>query len=95
MRAFVFGLRASVRIGELVQELEKAQTIHTADHQAEIRRPSGGTSKREAIKDAGLSKSSAHRYEQLTGGREERAQRAGKAAAEHYFAKARADGREV
>jgi hypothetical protein len=79
-------LRATVRIGELVRELEPAQPTHTG-----VQLPSGGKLKSEAISDAGLSKSTAHRYEGLAGPRDEQAQNAGKAAAEHYYAKARAD----
>ena len=82
-------LRANVRIGELVRELETAQTAR-ADDGVEVRLPSGGKSKAEAIAEAGLSKSEAYRAQELAGPREERAQKAGKAAAEHYFAQARA-----
>jgi hypothetical protein len=64
-------LRASVRIGELVRELDKAPNQHA--------RPANGTGKREAIRDAGLSKSTANRYEGLAGPRD--LQAAGKAAA--------------
>jgi N6-adenosine-specific RNA methylase IME4 len=83
-------LRASVRIGELVRELDKAQTIRN-DESAEVRLPRGGKSKSEALSEAGLSKSTAHRYQELAGPRDAILQTAGKAAAEVYFAKARAD----
>ena len=43
-------------------------------------------SKDNAIADAGLSRRSAYDYEALAGGRDERAQAAGKAASEHYYA---------
>jgi len=70
-------LRASVRIGELVRELDTAQS-----HGGKVWRPSSGKSKSEAIADAGLSKSTANRYEGLAGPRDEDLQAAGKAAAE-------------
>ncbi len=81
-------LRANVRIGELVRELETAE--RGAGPAGSVALPSGGKSKAEAIADAGLSKSEAYRAQELAGPREERAQKAGKAAAEVYFAKARA-----
>ena len=80
-------LRASVRIGELVRELDRAQAGGAG----------GGTkvlasilSKTEAIAEAGLSKPTAYRYQELAGPRDENLQAAGKAAAERYFAEARA-----
>ena len=82
-------LRACVRIGELSRELERA------DHGGSgggSKFPAVGTSKAQALADAGLSTSTAHRYEELAGGREEQAQAAGKAAMEAYFAQSRADG---
>ena len=82
-------LRASVRIGELLRELDRAER---GDGPAgAVALPSGGKSKTDAIADAGLSKSTAHRYQELAGPKEEQAQAAGKAAAENYFAKARAE----
>lgn len=77
-------LRATIRIGELVRELDKAQGART---DIELR-PSGGK-KSEAIADAGLTRSTAHRYEELAGGREERGIAAAKAAADAHFAQAR------
>ncbi len=82
-------LRACVRIGELSRELERA------DHGGSgggSKFPALGTSKAQALADAGLSTSTAHRYEELAGGREEQAQAAGRAAMEAYFAQSRADG---
>jgi hypothetical protein len=70
-----------VRIGELSRELDKAAGRPNSSHQREE------LSKAEALAEAGLSTSSANRYEQLAGGRDEQAQAAGKAAAENYFAK--------
>src|SRR3954471_19001574 len=72
-------LRASIRIGELVRELETAQREGPPGN---VRLPSGGKSKAGAIADAGLSTSSAHRYEELAGGRDQRGMAAAKAAAE-------------
>jgi|ERR1700733_12773694 hypothetical protein len=68
-------LRVSVRIGELVRELE------TADHGG----ASGGTkvqpdapSKERAIADAGLNKRTAFSYQELAGPRDQQAQAAPK-----------------
>ncbi len=79
-------LRASVRFGELVRELETNERGRT-----DLRPTSETQTKEKAIADAGLSKSTAHRYQELAGPKEEQAQAAGKAAAENYFAKARAE----
>jgi 16S rRNA G966 N2-methylase RsmD len=49
--------RSMRRLGILSAELEKAENQHA--------RPTGGTGKREALKEAGLSKSTAHRCEKL------------------------------
>src|SRR4030095_15355135 len=45
-----------------------------------------GKPKAEALADAGLTTSTAHRYEELAGGREAQAQHAAVAALEHYTA---------
>jgi hypothetical protein len=51
------------------------------------RHPSDGKpTKTEQLIDAGISTSTANRYEELTGGREEQGQKAAKVAAEKYFA---------
>ena len=84
-------LRACVRIGELSRDLDQAQTVRHADG-ARVRLPAGGKSKAEALADAGISTSTAQRYEELAGGREEQAQAAGRAAMEAYFAQSRAEG---
>ena len=84
-------LRACVRIGELSRDLDQAQTVRNADG-ATVRLPAGGKSKAAALADAGISKSAAQRYEELTGGREEQAQAAGRAAMEAYFTRSRAEG---
>ncbi len=84
-------LRACVRIGVLSRDLDQAQTVRQADG-ATVRLPAGGKSKAEALADAGISTSTAQRYEELAGGREEQAQAAGHAAMEAYFAQSRADG---
>jgi len=62
-------LGASIRIGELSRELEKAEA-----HGGKIRLPADGKSKDETLAAAGISTTTAHRYEQLTGGREAHAQ---------------------
>jgi hypothetical protein len=82
-------LRACVRIGELSRELERA------DHGGSgggSKFPAVGISKAQALAEAGISTSTAHRYEELAGGRGEQAQAAGRAAMEAYFAQSRADG---
>lgn len=84
-------LRACVRIGELSRDLDQAQTVRQADG-ATVRLPAGGKSKAAALADAGISTSTAQRYEELAGGREEQAQAAGRAAMEAYFTRSRADG---
>jgi hypothetical protein len=78
--------RACIRIGQLSRELE------TAEHEgpgAVI--PSSGKYKRDALADAGISTTTANRYEQLAGGKTERGQNAAEAAAESYFARSRED----
>lgn len=84
-------LRACVRIGELSRDLDQAQTVRQADG-ATVRLPAGGKSKAAALADAGISTSTAQRYEELAGGREEQAQAAGRAAMEAYFTRSRAEG---
>ena len=81
-------LRASVRIGELVRELDSAKPGPMAGDTSG--RPEV-TSKAKAIANAGLSKSTAYDYQELAGPREEQAQKAAHAGAENYFAQARAD----
>ncbi|MCX8004055.1 MAG: hypothetical protein N2688_03715 [Burkholderiaceae bacterium] len=82
-------LRACVRIGELSRELERAEPGGAGGGS---KFPAVGTSKAQALADAGISTSTAHRYEELAGGREEQARAAGRAAMEAYFAQSRADG---
>src|SRR4051812_48786349 len=65
------GLRASIRIGELVAELESAQGTRT-DLQLAAR---DGT-KSDGIEGAGLSRRTAYRYQELAGGRTEQGQAA-------------------
>ena len=80
-------LRASVRIGELVRELETAEGFKGNQHEV---LPDSGK-KQKAITDAGLSPSTAYRYQELAGTADERGMAAGHAAAEAYFATARAE----
>jgi hypothetical protein len=82
-------LRACVRIGELSRELERAEPGGSGGGS---KFPSVGISKAQALADAGISTSTAHRYEELAGGREEQAQTAGRAAMEAYFTRSRAAG---
>jgi hypothetical protein len=58
-------LRACIRIGEISRELETHQGLRSNDETK---------SKEQTLKDAGISRVSAFRYEELTGGREEQAQ---------------------
>ena len=81
-------LRACRRIGELSMELEKAQPTHSG-----VQLPSGGKLKSDVLAEAGLSTTTANRYEELTGGRDEQMRAVGTAAAESYFAKASAEQR--
>lgn len=73
-------LRASIRIGELSRELEKAQP--NKGHGVAI----DGQTKAEQLEAAGIPVRTAHRYEALTGGREKQAQTVASEAAEVYFA---------
>ncbi len=66
-------LRANVRIGELVRELDRS--AGGANPSATL--PIGGKSKSGAIAEAGLSRSEAYRAQELAGPREEQAQKAG------------------
>jgi hypothetical protein len=63
-------LRACQRIGVLSAELEKAH--RTGDGQ--VQPPSDGNLKSETLAAAGISTSTANRYEGLAGGREQQAQ---------------------
>jgi len=80
-------LRACVRIGELVRELDTASAGRPRENECEQPHQ---FSKAEAIADAGIPKRTAYDYQALAGGRDERAQAAGKAASENYYAQSRA-----
>ncbi len=80
-------LRACVRIGELVRELDKAPSGPVSEVNSE--RPEV-IPKAQALADAGIPQSTAYDYQALAGGRDERAQAAGKAASENYYAQSRA-----
>ena len=82
-------LRACVRIGELSRELDQAERGGAGGG---AKFPPVEISKAEQLAEAGLPTTTAHRYEQLAGGRDAQAQAAGKAAMEAYFAQSRADG---
>ena len=77
-------MRASIRIGEISRELDKAERVRTDLHPSD-----GRQTKTEQLEAAGISTSTANRYEQLTGGREEQAQKVASNAAEHYLAQQR------
>jgi hypothetical protein len=76
-------LRAVIRIGELSRELEKAEQAFGGRHPND-----GKPTKADQLKTAGISKSSAHRYEELAGPKEKQAQHVVQAATDHYFKKA-------
>ncbi len=80
-------VRASVRIGELVRDLEKAKPGPVPVEDTSQRREV--ISKANAIEAAGLSRPEAYRLQDLAGPKDENLQKAGKAAAEVYFAQAR------
>jgi len=81
-------LRACVRIGELSRELDRAE--HGGPGGGS-KIPPAGMSKAQALAEAGLSTSTAQRYEGLSGSRDTQAQAAGKAAMEAYFAQSRTE----
>ena len=86
-------LRASVRIGEIVRELDVAKPggANERGERGGSTVTQGGQSKSDAIAEAGLSRKTAYEYQELAGGREERAFAGAKAGMEVYFAKARAE----
>ena len=72
-------LRACVRIGELVRELDRADPGGAIDgERGGSRLPPEAMSKAQALADAGLPSRTAYNYEALAGGRDERAQAAGR-----------------
>src|ERR1700732_1039990 len=60
-------LRACQRIGQLSTELEKAER---EGPRGQFRLPTDGKSKQAQLAEAGISTSTANRYEELAGGRE-------------------------
>jgi hypothetical protein len=78
--------RACIRIGELSRELETAEREGARGN---YRLPSSGKSKAQALAEAGISTSTAQRYEELVGGREQQGIATAMAAAEVHFAHAR------
>jgi hypothetical protein len=60
------------RIGEIGRDLEKGHKVGRGNGQIQL--PSDGKLKAEQLAEAGISTSTAHLYEELTGGREEQAQ---------------------
>lgn len=75
-------LRASIRIGELSRDLE----ISKGGRPNNSSERSPEFSKADTLKQAGIAIRTANDYEQLTGGREEQAQKVATNAAELYFA---------
>jgi hypothetical protein len=82
-------LRAIAQIGKISKELEKAE--YTKGHGTVI--PSSGKYKAEQLADAGISTSTANRYEQLAAPDEQLAP-AVESALENYFAKAATEDKE-
>jgi hypothetical protein len=79
-------LRAVIKIGKLSRELERAKAgrrpANSSDRSEEL-------TKEQALAQAGIPVSTAHDYEQLTGGKEEQGQIAAASATEVYFAEQR------
>jgi hypothetical protein len=74
-------LPAEIRIAEISRELEKVETTGPSS----VRIPSGGKPKEQQLAEAGLSTSTANRYEELSAYNEE-THPVFAAAAENYFA---------
>ena len=81
-----FRLRACMRIGEISRDLEKAEKIGGP---GKFKVPNDGKFKSEVLADAGISTSTANRYEGLVGGKEKQVETTAIAAAESYFAEQR------
>jgi hypothetical protein len=80
-------LRACMRIGEISRDMEKGHKIGRGE--GEIQLPTDGKLKSELLEEAGISTSTANRYEELAGGKEKQAQTIAAQAAETYFAQQR------
>jgi hypothetical protein len=83
-------LRAVIRIGELSRELEKVVTTGPSS----VKIPSDGKPKEQVLAEAGLSTSTANRYEELTAYNEE-TKPIFIAATEKYLASAKQNKREA
>ena len=83
-------IRAELRLGELIRDLEKAQGART-----ELPNTADMKLKTDAIKSAGITPMTAHRLERLTGGDDPEARQAAKKAAENVFQLARTEGKPV
>ena len=84
-----FRRRAEVRIGEVSRELDG---VERGDGPPGIfALPSSGKGKAETLAEAGISTSTAHRYEEHTGGADARGEAATKRAIEETLARGRAD----
>jgi hypothetical protein len=84
-------LRACIRIGEISRDLEKAEP--DKGHGAGL--PISGKTKADQLAQAGISTSTANRYEELTGGKEKQLQETATIAAENYFAEQTANSEPV
>lgn len=82
-------LRARIRIGELVRELEKAKREGPPGNYKLV---SGDKFKAEAIENAGLSSKTAYRYAELVPSDSPQIKRAAQEATEAYFATVREQG---
>src|SRR5882762_2106577 len=76
-------LRACQRIGEISRDLEKVETIGPSS----VRIPIDGKPKSQVLAEAGISTSTAQRYEELAGPKEEQAEAVISAATDAYFSK--------
>jgi hypothetical protein len=83
-------LRATAQIGKISRELEKATKVGGA---GKVSLPTGGKTKEEQLAEAGISTSTANRYEQLAAPDEQLAP-AVESALENYFAKAATEDKE-
>jgi hypothetical protein len=75
-------LRACQRIGKISRDLEKLQGART-----ELLPTDGKKSKAETLAEAGISTSTAQRYEQLAGPKEEQAAKVDRSGGEAYYGK--------
>jgi hypothetical protein len=86
LRAAEIRVRAALKIGEISVELPTGHKVGPRDT---VQLPSGGKLKAAVLAEAGISTSTAQRYEQLAGGRNLEKRRAVKTVADSYLAACR------